>query len=130
MPLLHRLRDLGLDEASEGLRADRPDDLVGDHAVALHDKGLRNAINPPVDAGAAVAVEADLGVGFARGAEKAADVLRRLLLRDADELDALSLQRGIVHERKQEFVLDVAGLAPGRENVHYRDVALAEIGIR
>ena len=27
-------------------------------------------------------------------------------------------------------MLDVAGLAPGRENVHYRDVALAEIGIR
>src|SRR5271156_3746158 len=95
MTLLHGLRDLGLDDGSERLRVARPDHLVGDHAVALHDKGLRNSINPPVDAGAAVAVEADLGVGIARGAEKAADVLRRILLRDADELDALCLQRRI-----------------------------------
>lgn len=90
----------------------------------------RSCLTAGDSTGAAGAVEADFGVGVAGGAEKAADVLGQILLRDADEFDALSLQRGIVRKRKREFVLDMAGLAPGREIVHHPDVALAEIGIR
>ena len=63
LPILHCLRDLRLDNAIERLRVDRPDHLVGDHAIAAHHRGLRNAINPPIDAGAAGAVEADSGDG-------------------------------------------------------------------
>src|ERR1700688_2802943 len=69
-PLLHRLRDLRLDDAIERIRVHRPDHHVGDHAIAPHDRGRWNAINPPIDAGAAGAVEADFGVGVAGGAEK------------------------------------------------------------
>ena len=65
-------------------------------------------------------VEADLGVGVAGGAEEAADVLRRILLRDADDLDALGLEVGVVGERHQKFVLDMAGLAPRGEDVDER----------
>ena len=74
LPLLHRLRDLRLDDAIERPRIHRSDHLVRDHAVAPHDKGFRNAINPPIDAGAAAAVEADLGVGVAGGAGKGGEL--------------------------------------------------------
>jgi hypothetical protein len=69
-PLLHRLRNLRPDDAIQRLRVHWSDHLVGDHAIAPHDESLRNAINPPIDAGAAGAVEADLGVGVTGGAEK------------------------------------------------------------
>ena len=36
---------------------------------------------------------------------------------------------GVGGERQQEFVLDVAGLAPRGEDVDQRDVALAQVGV-
>ena len=52
--LLHRLEDFGLDEAVQIVRTYLSDHLVGDHAVAAHDEGLRHAVDSPVDAGAPV----------------------------------------------------------------------------
>ena len=65
LPLLHRLRELRLDDAIERLRVYWSDHLVGDNAVAPHDEGLRNAIKPAIDTDAAGAVKADLGLGMA-----------------------------------------------------------------
>ena len=83
-----------------------------------------HAVDAPVDAGAPVRVEADLGVGVALGAQEAAHVLGRVLLRDAIDRDAFGFERGIGGERHQVLVLEMAGLAPGAEHVDHADMAL------
>ena len=119
----------GLTSLSRRFRRHRPDHLVGDRPVAPDDEGLRHAVDAPVDSRPAVRVEADLGVGVSLGAEKAAHVLGRILLRDAEDHHSLRLQRGVRRERHQIGMLEMAGLAPRAENIDDADMALAEIGV-
>ena len=59
----------------EILGRDRPDQLVGDAAVAADHEGLRHAIDAPVDRGAAVCVGAGGGERIAVAVEKAPRVV-------------------------------------------------------
>src|SRR6202034_3957081 len=76
---------------------------------------------------AVVLVEAHPGVRVAFGAQEAADVLSRVLLRDAIDGDALSLELGIGGERHQILMLEMTGLAPGAEHIDHTDMAAAQV---
>src|SRR5215470_17541981 len=87
-----RLEDLRFNLALKRLGGDRPDELEGQLAVSPNDERLGHAVHAPIDAGAVILVETHLGVRVAFGAKEAPDVLRRVLLRDAVDGDALGLE--------------------------------------
>src|ERR1700712_816506 len=66
---LQRLLDLGLEHGIHILRRQRADHLVDDGAFAADHEGLRHAVDPPFDRGAAVAVDADNAERVAIAAE-------------------------------------------------------------
>src|SRR4029077_962652 len=80
-----RLLDLGLEYAFEICLGDRPDQLVGDLAVAADQEGLRHAVDAPFHRSAAVAVGAGRRERIAVPAEEAARVVGLVLVIDADE---------------------------------------------
>lgn len=124
-----RLGDFGHDLRGESLLAHRPDEFIGDDAVAAHDEGFRHAVNAPVDADAARAIHADGGIGIAVLAEEAAGVLRLVLVGEADQLHAAFGQFGILRQPHQNGVLLMTGHAPGGEDVDERHLALLQIGV-
>ena len=73
------------------VRRDRADQLVDDRAVAADDECFRHAVDAPFDRGAAVAVDADGAERIAVAAEEAPRVVGRVLVVDADHLQALVL---------------------------------------
>ena len=83
----------GISALLQILRRDRPDQLVGDAAVAADHERFRHAIDAPFDRGAAVGVGADRGERIAVAAEEAPGVVRLVLVVDADEADALVRRR-------------------------------------
>src|ERR1700730_8527917 len=122
---MHRLEGLWLDLALKRRRGDRPDELEDQLAVALDDERLGHAIDAPVDAGAVILVETHPGVRVAFDAEEAANVLGRVLLRDAIDGDALGLELGIGRERHKILMLEMTRLAPGAEDIDQADMAAA-----
>src|SRR6185295_19422948 len=96
----------------------RADQLVDDGAVASDDERLRHAIDAPLDRGAAIAVNADDAERIAVAAEEAPRIVGRVLVIDADDLQALVLaelgqQRGLVMTRH----------APRRPDIDDADLA-------
>src|SRR5882757_6827495 len=86
---LQRLLDLGLEHAVDVVRRHRADQLVDDCAFAPDHKRLWHAVDAPFDRGAAVAVDADDAERIAVAAEEAAGIVGRILVVDADDLEAL-----------------------------------------
>ena len=116
-----RLLDRGLDRGFEILRGDRPDQLVGDAAVASDHECFRHAVNAPFDGGAAVRVGADRHERIAVLADEAPRIVGLVLVVDADHADAL-----VLCEFVKERHLVMAGHAPRRPDIHHR--YLLEIG--
>src|SRR4051812_21061149 len=87
--LTQRLVDLGLEHAFKIRWRHRPDHLVDDGALAPDDERFRHAVDAPFDRGAAVAVDADHAERISVAAEKAAGVVGRVLVVDADDLQPL-----------------------------------------
>ena len=75
-----RFFNLGQDHLPIAFLGDRPDETVGDRAVALDNKSFGNAIDAPVDRGSPLAVGADPRKGVACLGEKARDVCRIVLV--------------------------------------------------
>src|SRR5690242_12669104 len=80
--------DLRQDHGRELLGADGADLLEADDTLAVDDEALGHAIDPPFDRRAAAGIGADRGIGIAQAAEKAAGVLRIILVVDANEAHA------------------------------------------
>ena len=68
--------------------------LVRDPAVPADQERLGHAVDAPVDSRAAIAVDADRGIGIAELTEEAAGVLRFVLVVEAGDLDAAILRQG------------------------------------
>src|SRR5678815_1880375 len=85
---VQRLLDLDLEHAVDVLRRHRSDQLVDDGALAPDQEGFGYAVDTPFDRGAAVAVDADDAERVAVAAEEAPRILRRVLVVDADDLEA------------------------------------------
>src|SRR5664279_6661388 len=79
-PSLQRLVDFDLEHGVDIGRRHRADHLVDDGALAADDEGLRHAVNPPFDPGAAVAVDTDDSVRVAVTAEKASGLFGSILV--------------------------------------------------
>ena len=105
--LAQRLLDFGQKRADEIVRRDRPYQFVGDAAVAADQESLRHAIDTPVDRGPARLVAAGGDKGIAIPIEKPPRIVGRILVVDADKLNAL-VPRQLF--KKRRFV--VAGHAP------------------
>ena len=58
-----------------------------DVAGAVHDISLRHAVNPKIDRGGAVAVDADMAERVAEALQKSARLFGFILIRDAVERD-------------------------------------------
>src|SRR3984885_10370271 len=118
-PRLQCLVDFGAQFGVDVIRGNRADHLVDDGALASDDEGLGYAIDAPFNRGAAVAVDADNSERIAVAAEKAAGVVGRILVIDADQLQPLFLAQ---FGQQRRFV--VAGHAPGRPDIDDADLAL------
>src|ERR1700704_1280278 len=123
-PSLQRLVDFDLEHDVDIGCRHRADHLVDNGALAADDEGLRHAVNPPFDPGAAVAVDTDNSVRVAVTAEKAARLVRSVLVIDADQLQPLVLAQ---LDQKRRFV--VARYAPGRPDIDDADLAHEHRGI-
>src|SRR5947209_9666672 len=83
-----RLLDLGLQHAFEVGLGDRPDQFVGDVAVAPDQESLRHAVDAPFYRGAAITVGAGGSEWITVAAEEAARIVGLILVVDADQPDA------------------------------------------
>ena len=91
----------------EIVRRERPDQFVGDAAVAIDDEGLGHPIYSPFDRRAAVAVDAVGRKWIAIAAEEAPRVIGLVLVVHSNDADA-----GVRRERDEQRRLVVAGHAP------------------
>ncbi len=123
-PRLQRLLHLRQQHRPVILRRDRADQLVDDGAFRADDERLGHAIDAPLDRGAAVGVGADAAERVAVAAEEAPRVVGRILVVDADELEAL-----VLGELGQQRRFVVTGHAPGRPDIDEADLALERGGI-
>src|SRR3954468_4046836 len=86
--------DLGLQHAVKVRFGDRPDQFVGDIAVAPDDEGFRHAADAPFHRGAPMAVRARRDERIAIASEETARIVGLVLVVDADDADALVLAQG------------------------------------
>src|SRR5437868_5398804 len=88
---LQRLVDFGFEHPIDIFRRDRADQLVDDRSLAPNDKRLGHAIDAPFDRGTAVAVDTDNAEWVAVTSEEASRIVGRVLVVDADQLQAFVL---------------------------------------
>src|SRR6266849_8907698 len=87
-------------------------------AAAIDDIGFGHAVDPEIDRGCAIAIDADAAEGIAETIQEAARILRFVLVGDTVEGDARAAR-----QRYQLRVLFAAGGAPRCEEVDERHPA-------
>src|SRR6478735_9027089 len=106
-------------EGRHRLRTQWADVFMADGAVRADDKGFGDPVDPPVDGGAALRVEAYGRIGVAERAEEAAGVVRVVALVDPDDAN-----RRVLGQFDEKRMLLSARPAPGRPDIHHGGAAL------
>jgi hypothetical protein len=127
--LPRRLFNLRQKSLRQSLVVERPDEAIGDLAVAVDDEGFGHAIDAEVDRGPAVGVGADCRIRIALLAQKLAHVGGAVLIGEANESHPERLESPISGDPHQDRMLLAAWDAPGGEDIDDGHMVLAQIRV-
>src|SRR6516225_9538563 len=111
-------RDQRQDCPVKGLRCYRTNLLEGDPASCIDDKGLRHAVNPPVDRDPPADVGPSAGIRITHPIEPAGRIIGLVLV-----IEAMDWDRVLRFQPHQHGMLLAARDAPGCEDVDQRNLA-------
>src|SRR5262249_17706890 len=118
------------DHGPVALLAQWPDEPVSDFSVTLDYKRFGNAIDAEVDRGPPVTVGTNPFIRIAILVEEAFGIRGVVLIGEPEQTHPKTCKLGIRRKLQKQFMLLVAGHAPGGKDIDESHLALAEVRIR